>query len=91
MNESVFKAMSDPTRRRIIELLKDGPKTAGGIAEHFPHAQPTVSRHLNVLKNSGLVADQRRGTHIIYRINTTVLQEWLAWIMEHFGGQDEKK
>ncbi|GMA50090.1 transcriptional repressor SdpR [Alicyclobacillus contaminans] len=88
MNESVFKAMSDSTRRKIIELLKDGPKTAGEIASHFSHAQPTVSRHLSVLKNANLVVDQREGTFIVYRLNTTILQEWLAWLLEHFGGGD---
>ncbi|MCL6625089.1 autorepressor SdpR family transcription factor [Alicyclobacillus shizuokensis] len=93
MNEGIFKAMSDPTRRKIIELLKDGPKTAGEIASHFSHAQPTISRHLNVLKNAHVVVDQREGTFIIYRLNTTVLQDWLAWLMKHFGGEnnDEKE
>ena len=93
MTESVFKAMSDATRRKIIELLKDGPRTAGDIAHHFPSAQPTISRHLNVLKNAHLIVDQREGPYIIYRLNTTVLQEWLAWLMEHFGGgeDDEEK
>ena len=88
MNENVFKAMSDKTRRKIIELLKEGPKTAGEISEHFSSAQPTISRHLNVLKNANLVIDQREGTFIIYRLNTTILQEWLGWLLEHFGGGD---
>lgn len=93
MNENVFKAMSDKTRRKIIELLKEGPKTAGEISEHFSSAQPTISRHLNVLKNANLVIDQREGTFIIYKLNTTILQEWLAWLLEHFGGgnSDEKE
>lgn len=88
MNDSVFKAMSDGTRRKIIEILKEGPKTAGEIANHFSHAQPTISRHLNVLKNAQLIADQREGNFIIYRLNTTILQDWLAWLMEHFWGED---
>jgi len=88
MNESLFKAMSDATRRKIIELLKEGPKTAGEIANHFSHAQPTISRHLNVLKNAHLIVDQRQGTFIIYRLNTTILQSWLTWLMEQFGGGD---
>jgi DNA-binding transcriptional ArsR family regulator len=86
MNEGIFKAMSDSTRRKIIELLKEGPKTAGEITSHFSHAQPTVSRHLNVLKNANLIVDQKEGNFIIYRLNTTILQEWLGWIFEHFGG-----
>jgi len=88
MNENVFKAMSDKTRRKIIELLKDGPKTAGEISKQFSSAQPTISRHLNILKNANLVIDQREGTFIIYRLNATILQEWLAWLLEHFGGGD---
>ena len=88
MNESVFKAMSDSTRRKIIELLKEGPKAAGEIAGHFSHSQPTISRHLNVLKNAHLIVDQKEGTFIIYRLNTTILQEWLGWLIEHFGGGD---
>jgi ArsR family transcriptional regulator, arsenate/arsenite/antimonite-responsive transcriptional repressor len=88
MNERIFKAMSDKTRRKIIELLKEGPKTAGQISEHFSSAQPTISRHLNVLKNANLVVDEREGTFIIYRLNTTILQEWLVWLFEHFGGGD---
>ncbi|MDP4126935.1 MAG: autorepressor SdpR family transcription factor [Bacillota bacterium] len=88
MNESIFKAMSDSTRRKIIELLKEGPKTAGEITDHFSYAQPTISRHLTVLKNAHLIVDQRKGNFIIYRLNTTILQEWLGWVFEHFGGGD---
>lgn len=91
MNEGIFKAMSDSTRRKIIELLKEGPKTAGEIADHFSHAQPTISRHLTVLKNANLIVDQREGTFIIYRLNTTILQEWLGWLFEHFGGEDNNE
>lgn len=88
MNEGIFKAMSDSTRRKIIELLKEGPKTAGEIADHFSYAQPTISRHLTVLKNAHLIIDQRDGNFIIYRLNKTILQEWLGWLFEHFGGEN---
>jgi ArsR family transcriptional regulator, arsenate/arsenite/antimonite-responsive transcriptional repressor len=91
MNEGIFKAMSDQTRRKIIELLKEGPKTAGEISEHFSSAQPTISRHLNVLKNANLVVDQREGNFIIYKLNTTILQEWLVWLFEHFGGGNHEE
>jgi DNA-binding transcriptional ArsR family regulator len=84
----VFRAMSDPTRRKILELLKERPMTAGEIASHFTHAQPTVSRHLSVLKNADLVVDQREGTYVVYRLNTTVIQEWLSWLLDKFGGGD---
>ncbi|GMA56987.1 transcriptional repressor SdpR [Alicyclobacillus sacchari] len=95
INDKVFKAMSDPTRRKIIELLKERPMTAGEIASHFKHAQPTVSRHLNVLKNADLVVDQREGTYVVYRLNTSVIQGWLNWLLDKFGGgssneQDEE-
>lgn len=82
----MFRAMADPTRRKIIELLQQGPMAAGEIAAHFNHAQPTISRHLSVLKNANLVVDQRDGPHIIYRVNTTVIQTWLAWVFNKFGG-----
>jgi DNA-binding transcriptional ArsR family regulator len=85
MNETVFKAMADPTRRKIIELLKEGPKTASEIADHFTHTKPTVSRHLSVLKNANLVVDQRQGTFIVYQMNAIILQDWLVWLLEHFG------
>ncbi|MED1205823.1 autorepressor SdpR family transcription factor [Heyndrickxia acidicola] len=91
MNESIFKAMSDQTRRKIIELLKEGPKTAGEISEHFSSAQPTISRHLNVLKNANLIIAQREGNFIIYKLNTTIIQEWLVWLFEHFGGGHYEK
>jgi DNA-binding transcriptional ArsR family regulator len=91
MNENIFKAMSDQTRRKIIELLKEGPKTAGEISEQFSSAQPTISRHLNVLKNANLIVDQREGNFIIYKLNTTILQEWLVWLFEHFGGGNHEK
>ncbi|MBX5435960.1 MAG: winged helix-turn-helix transcriptional regulator [Alicyclobacillaceae bacterium] len=90
MNDHVFRAMADPTRRKILELLRGGPMAAGEIAEQFPHAQPTVSRHLSVLKNAGLVADERRGPYVIYRLNTTVLQDWLAWLLDRFGEGEDK-
>lgn len=77
--------MADPTRRRILELLRDGELSAGEIGRHFPTAQPTISRHLAVLREAGLIRDERRGTHVVYRLNTTVLQEWLAWLLERFG------
>ncbi|TDY37496.1 regulatory ArsR family protein [Alicyclobacillus sacchari] len=69
--------------------------TAGEIASHFKHAQPTVSRHLNVLKNADLVVDQREGTYVVYRLNTSVIQGWLNWLLDKFGGgssneQDEE-
>lgn len=89
MHEGVFRALADPTRRRILELLQAGPLTAGEIAAHFPSRQPTISRHLSVLKQAGLVWDERQGQFIRYHLNTTVLQSWLRWLWDRWGGHDQ--
>ena len=70
-----FKALADPSRRRILELLSDGEMTAGDIAANFDMAKPSVSHHLNILKAAGLVSDERRGQNIVYCLNLTVFQE----------------
>jgi ArsR family transcriptional regulator len=91
MNDRVFRAMADPTRRRILLLLRQGDMTAGQIGSHFHLAQPTISRHLAVLREAGLVRDERRGQHVVYRLDATVLQTWLAWLLEAFGeGRGER-
>lgn len=74
-----FKALADPTRRKIIQLLKYGDLTAGEIAEHFNITKPSISHHLNMLKQASLVIDERRGQNIYYSLNTTVLQEAINW------------
>ncbi len=74
-----FKALSDPTRRKIIQMLKDKDMTAGEIAEHFDISKPSISHHLSILKNAQLVMDERKGQNIIYSLNTTVFQEVLNW------------
>lgn len=88
MNDKVFRALADPTRRHILELLKQQAMTAGEIASHFPSAQPTISRHLSVLKNADLVYDERQGTYIVYHLNTTVVQSWLQWLWDRWGGHE---
>lgn len=75
-----FKALGDPTRRRILELLSEGEMSAGDIAAHFDMAKPSVSHHLNILKNAGLVTDERRGQNIVYCLNLTVFQEAVKWL-----------
>ena len=77
-----FKALGDPTRRRILELLSEGEMSAGDIAAHFDMAKPSVSHHLNILKNAGLVTDERRGQNIVYCLNLTVFQLSLIHISE---------
>lgn len=79
-----FKALGDPTRRRILELLSEGEMSAGDIAAHFDMAKPSVSHHLNILKNAGLVTDERRGQNIVYCPNLTVFQEAVKWFFD-FG------
>lgn len=91
MNDEVFRALADPTRRKILSLLQQqGDLTAGEIAAQFPQAQPTISRHLQVLRHADMVMDERDGPYIRYRLNTTVLQSWLSWAMDQFGGGMER-
>ena len=74
-----FKALSDPTRRKIIQMLKDKDMTAGDIADQFDITKPSISHHLNILKQAQLVIDQRKGQNIYYSLNTTVFQEVINW------------
>ena len=76
-----FKALGDPTRRRILELLRDGDMTAGEIAEHFDMSKPSISHHLATLKAASLVVDERHGQNIVYSLNTTVMQDLIGWFM----------
>ena len=74
MND-VFRALSDPTRREILELLRSGPRTSGEIADKFSTSWATISRHLSVLKDAELILAERDGQHVVYELNTTVFQE----------------
>lgn len=85
MNDSVFRALSDPTRRKILELLAKGDRSAGDIAEEFPVAFASVSHHLGVLRSAGLVATERQGQSIVYRLDTTVYQELMRSLLKMFG------
>lgn len=80
--DRTFKALSDPSRRRILELLRDEDLTAGEIAAHFPTSWASVSHHLGVLRDAGLVLAQREGQHIRYSLNVTVLQEVLQHLLD---------
>lgn len=75
MNDAFFQAMANETRREIIRLLKQKDMTAGEIASHFSISKPSISRHLDTLKNVGLIVPERKGNQILYAINMTVLQE----------------
>jgi DNA-binding transcriptional ArsR family regulator len=84
MNE-VFKALADPTRREILRALRGGEKTAGELAELFPLTRSTLSGHFAVLRAADLVRSEKRGTFLIYRLNTTVFQEVSAGLLDLFG------
>ena len=84
-----FKALADPTRRRILELLAQGE-----LAAQFDMTKPSVSHHLNILKAADLVSDERSGQNIVYSLNLTVFQELLKWFYDCGfvkGGTDDEK
>ena len=85
MHNSVFKALADPSRRRILRLLRQRAMTAGEIAAQFPLAKSTLSGHFNVLKAAGLIQEERRGSSIVYSLNLSVVEEALAAIMDLLG------
>lgn len=80
-----LRALSDPIRREILNLLKSGRLSAGEITEHFDVTAASISRHLSVLKEADLIRDQRQGKFIYYDINTSVLEETLLWIKDLKG------
>lgn len=86
-----FKALADPTRRRILELLRDDDLTAGELAEHFDISKPSLSHHLATLKSAGLVSDERRGQNIVYSLNTTVMQDLIGWFLGFSQSSEEHK
>ena len=83
--QSTLKALSDPIRREILNLLKSGPLAAGDIAARFDVTGAAVSRHLSVLKDADLIRDKRDGKFIFYELNASVLEEILLWITELKG------
>ena len=83
--QHTLKALSDPIRREILNLLKSGRMSAGDIAAHFPVTDASISRHLSVLKEADLIRDNREGKFIFYDINTSVLEEVMLWISDLKG------
>lgn len=81
-----FKALSDPVRRQILELLKKGPLSAGDIGSHFEMTGATISYHLKILRQADLVFESREKNHIYYQLNTSVLEEILLWVSTLKGG-----
>ncbi|KYD26982.1 hypothetical protein B4110_1927 [Parageobacillus toebii] len=87
----VYKALADPTRRDILNLLRNKDLTAGEIADHFRISKPSISHHLNLLKQADLVRAEKDGQYIYYSINTTVLQDVLAWILSLQEGKGKRE
>lgn len=80
--QNTLKALADPIRREILNLLKNGPLSAGEIVDHFSVTGASISRHLSVLKEADLIRDRREGKFIYYELNTSVLEEVLVWITD---------
>lgn len=83
---NVFKALADPTRREILKMLDSGDKTAGEIADAFTMSKPSISKHLDILREAELVSSEKKGQFVVYSINTTVLQNVLGNFLDFFGG-----
>ena len=86
--QQTLKALADPIRREILNLLKGGRMSAGEIGGHFPVTGASISRHLSVLKEADLVRDTREGQHIFYELNASVLEEIMLWITGLKGEDD---
>lgn len=86
--QDTLQALADPTRREILNLLKQSRMSAGEIRNHFSISGAAVSRHLSVLKEADLIRDEREGKYIYYELNATVLEEILLWISELKGEKD---
>ena len=80
--QETFKALSDGTRRRILGLLKGGSLSAGEIGQHFDMTGATISHHLSILKDAGLVTDKKRGKYVYYELNLSVFEELISWLQE---------
>lgn len=81
----IFKALSDPTRRRVLQLLRERPMTAGELADQFRVSKPTMSAHFAVLREAGLVASEKRGKSIVYELQLSVLEDALLGFAQVFG------
>lgn len=83
--QETLRALADPTRREILNLLRDGSKSAGEISERFSITAAAISRHLSVLREADLIRDQREGKFIIYTLNTSVLEDIMLWMNDLKG------
>ncbi|GAB3229585.1 hypothetical protein GCM10027346_15120 [Hymenobacter seoulensis] len=85
---ALFKALNDPTRRAILELLREQPRTAGEIADHFQFSKPTISHHLDLLRQADLVTSDKQGQFVTYTLNMTVVDELLGWLLQFKPSND---
>lgn len=83
--QQTLRALADPIRREILNLLKNGRMSAGDITDHFPVTAASISRHLSVLKEADLIRDTREGKYIYYELNASVLEEIMLWISDLKG------
>jgi DNA-binding transcriptional ArsR family regulator len=88
---SVFKAIADPTRRKVLELLRSGPMSAGDLADHFPFSKPTMSAHFAVLREASLVDTRKNGKTINYHLKVSVLEDALLGFAGLFGMGGKKR
>ena len=91
MLDETLRALGDPTRREILRVLRAGDLTAGEIAGRFPMTAASVSHHLSVLKDAGLVRSERNGRNLVYSLETTVFQEFLQQMLEMFGNKGDER
>ena len=91
MRDDFFQALASPYRREIIRLLKWRTLSAGEIAGHFDIAQPSVSRHVEVLKNAGIITSRRQANQVIYSLNLSMVQEMIMEVMELLGRGEEER
>jgi ArsR family transcriptional regulator len=85
---TLFKALNDPTRRAILELLRERPLTAGEIADQFSFSKPTISHHLDLLRQADLVNSDKQGQFVTYTLNMTVMDELLGWLLQFKPSSD---
>ncbi|TGE07579.1 autorepressor SdpR family transcription factor [Hymenobacter fodinae] len=85
---TLFKALNDPTRRAMLELLRERPLTAGEIADHFTFSKPTISHHLDLLRQADLVTSDKQGQFVTYTLNMTVMDELLGWLLQFKPSSD---
>jgi ArsR family transcriptional regulator len=87
-SHKAFQALADPTRREILRLLRKGEMTAGRLAERFDMTKPSMSHHFAVLKDADLITSRREGQQIWYSLNTTVVQDFVAWALDLSGSNN---